>query len=153
MQCEGTPNRSPKTINCYDYSLIMSPCLQTSLTTEYAPCYHQPQAEKPDIASKHTEFLTTRSSAHFFIFCLEIAVFFYTIIEFQSSVCVCVKKGNTSLKIYCMSVTVWAVLTLQRSRDHANRALLESVQTFTVFQIGAGAGEEILKSCIYNFCL
>lgn len=90
----------------------------------------------------------------FFIFCLEIAAFFFkTIIEFQSSVCVCVKKGNTSLKIYCMSVTVWAVLTLQRSRDRANRALLESVQTFTVFQIGAGAGEEILKSCIYNFCL
>lgn len=67
--------------------------------------------------------------------------------------CVCVKKGNTSLKIYCMSVTVWAVLTLQRSRDQANHALLELVQTFTVFQIGAGAGEEILKSCIYNFCL
>lgn len=52
-----------------------------------------------------------------------------------------------------MSVTVWAVLTLQRSTDRANRARLESVQTFTVLQIGAGAGEEILKSCIYNFCL
>lgn len=35
-QCEGTLNLSPKTINCYDYSLIMSPCLQTSLTAEYA---------------------------------------------------------------------------------------------------------------------
>lgn len=35
-RCKGTLNLSPKTINCYDHSVIMSSCLQTSPTAEYA---------------------------------------------------------------------------------------------------------------------
>lgn len=35
----------------------------------------------------------------------------------------------------------------------AKLSKLEPIQAFTVLQIGAGAGEETLVSCIYNFCL
>lgn len=39
------------------------------------------------------------------------------------------------------------------SGAQANHAALDAIQAFTGPQIGAGAGEETLKSCVHNFCL
>lgn len=44
-------------------------------------------------------------------------------------------------------------LRLRWSRAQANHAALDAIQAFTGPQIGAGAGEETLKSCVHNFCL